>query len=54
VDLVQRLKGTGVEYEELVIVDDTHHWMRWANSVRADSATAAFLAKELAPPTRPR
>jgi dipeptidyl aminopeptidase/acylaminoacyl peptidase len=52
VDLVQRLRGRGVEYEELVIVDDTHHWMRWANGVRADSATAAFLAKKLAPPPR--
>src|ERR671920_158235 len=27
VDLVQRLQARGIPYEELVIPDDTHHWM---------------------------
>ena len=42
-DLVQRLEKTGVTYEELVIPDDTHHFMRYANIVKVDSAVAAFF-----------
>jgi dipeptidyl aminopeptidase/acylaminoacyl peptidase len=47
VDLARRLSAQGVEFEELVIPDDTHHWMRHANAVRADSATAAYFEKKL-------
>ena len=42
-DLVQRLDKAGVSYEELVIPDDTHHFMRYANIVKVDSAIAAFF-----------
>ena len=42
-DLVQRLEKAGVAYEELVIPDDTHHFMRHANIVKVDSAVAAFF-----------
>ena len=42
-DLVQRLAKAGVKFEELVIPDDTHHFLRHANSVRVDSAVAAFF-----------
>ncbi|HET9274682.1 MAG TPA: prolyl oligopeptidase family serine peptidase, partial [Gemmatimonadales bacterium] len=48
-DLVRRLVAAGVEVETLVIVDDTHHWMRYANVVKVDSATAAYLEKKLMP-----
>jgi dipeptidyl aminopeptidase/acylaminoacyl peptidase len=47
VDLVQRLARAGVPYEELIIPDDTHHFMMHANSVKVDSATVAFLEKKL-------
>jgi dipeptidyl aminopeptidase/acylaminoacyl peptidase len=47
VDLVQRLAAAGVRCEELVIPDDTHHWMRHANAVRVHEAVAAFLEREL-------
>jgi dipeptidyl aminopeptidase/acylaminoacyl peptidase len=47
VDLVRRLDRAGVRYEELVIPDDTHHWMRWANSLVVAEATAAFFDKTL-------
>lgn len=47
VDLVQRLNAAGVPYEELIIPDDTHHFMRHANSVKADSAVGEFLARKL-------
>ena len=49
VDLVQRLAKRGVDYEELVIPDETHHFMKHANGVLADSATAAYLEKKLRP-----
>jgi dipeptidyl aminopeptidase/acylaminoacyl peptidase len=42
-DLVRRLEKAGVPYEELVIPDDTHHFMRHANLVKVDSAVAAFF-----------
>jgi dipeptidyl aminopeptidase/acylaminoacyl peptidase len=47
VDLARRLAKAGVAYEEMIIPDDTHHFMRHANSVKADSATADFLGRTL-------
>jgi dipeptidyl aminopeptidase/acylaminoacyl peptidase len=46
-DLVRRLVARGVPHETLLIVDDTHHWLRHANALAVDSATAAFLEKHL-------
>jgi len=42
-DLVQRLEKAGVQYEEIVIPDDTHHFMRHANLVKVDASVAAFF-----------
>lgn len=42
-DLVRRLEKAGVTYEELVIPDDTHHFMRHANLLKVNTATAAFF-----------
>ena len=47
VDLAKRLAATGVPFEELVIPDDTHHWMRFSNSVRVHEAAAAFFDRML-------
>ncbi len=47
VDLVQRLRAQGVDFEELVIVDDTHHWMKHSNAVRVNEATAEYLIRKL-------
>jgi dipeptidyl aminopeptidase/acylaminoacyl peptidase len=47
VDLSQRLAELGVPFEEMIIPDDTHHFMRHANWIRVDSATAAFFEKKL-------
>ncbi len=47
VDLVQRLAAARIPYEEIIIPDDTHHFMRHANSVRVDNAVAEFLARKL-------
>ncbi len=46
VDLSRRLTELGVPFEELVIPDDTHHFMRHSNWIRVDSATAAFFEKK--------
>ena len=42
-DLVRRLEKAGVTYEELVIPDDTHHFMRHTNLLKVNAAVAAFF-----------
>ena len=42
-DLVRRLEKAGVSYEEMVIPDDTHHFMRHANLREINAAVAAFF-----------
>jgi dipeptidyl aminopeptidase/acylaminoacyl peptidase len=51
VDLARRLAARGVPFEELVIPDDTHHWMRHANAIRVNRATADFFDRKLGAPT---
>ena len=50
VDLVRRLAAAGVPYEELVIPDDTHHFLLHANQLRVNTATAAFFDRTLGRP----
>ena len=47
VDLAQRLRKQGVEFEEILIPDDTHHWMRWENLRRVNAAIAEYLERKL-------
>lgn len=47
VDLARRLELAGVPFEELIIPDDTHHFLRHANWVRVNQATADFLDRKL-------
>jgi dipeptidyl aminopeptidase/acylaminoacyl peptidase len=49
VDLVQRLRTQGVPFEAITIPDDTHHWMRHANQLRVNRATAEFFERQLRP-----
>lgn len=49
VDLVQRLRRQGVPFEEILIPDDTHHWMQWENLKRVNAATAEYLERQLRP-----
>lgn len=49
VDLVQRLEEQGVEYEYLVIPDDTHHWMMHSNLIKISEATIDFFKRKLLP-----
>lgn len=46
-DLVKRLERKGVDMETLVIVDDTHHWMKYSNVLRVNSAVADFFSRRL-------
>lgn len=48
VDLIQRLKKQGVRYEELILIDEPHDFLRYVSWVKATKATAEFLARELA------
>jgi dipeptidyl aminopeptidase/acylaminoacyl peptidase len=50
VDLVNRLEKKGVPIETMVIVDDTHHWMNFANSVTVYAAAADFFMRQLMKP----
>jgi dipeptidyl aminopeptidase/acylaminoacyl peptidase len=47
IDLVRRFQQKGKSYESLVIPDETHHWMRYQNTVRVDEAVAEFLKRKL-------
>lgn len=47
VDLIQRLAKKGLDYEEIVIPDDTHHFMRHSNQVWVNSAVAAYFERKL-------
>ncbi|MBA3285795.1 MAG: prolyl oligopeptidase family serine peptidase, partial [Nitrosopumilus sp.] len=46
-DLVKRLERKGVPVETLVIVDDTHHWMKHANALTLQEAIADFFKRKL-------
>ena len=45
VDLWRRLEAKGVSVEQLVVVDDTHHFMRHANWLAVGAATAEFFER---------
>ena len=45
-DLVKRLLKRGVPFETLVVPDDTHHWMNFANSVTVYAAVADYFVKQ--------
>jgi dipeptidyl aminopeptidase/acylaminoacyl peptidase len=53
VDLARRLEAKGVDFEELVIPDDIHGFLRHGSWLKADTATVDFLNRRLgAAPTR--
>jgi dipeptidyl aminopeptidase/acylaminoacyl peptidase len=47
IDLARRLDAQGVDYEELVIPDEIHGFLRHANWLRAYGASAEFLTRKL-------
>jgi dipeptidyl aminopeptidase/acylaminoacyl peptidase len=49
VDLAQRLRLKGVRFEELIIPDEIHDFLRYASWLTVSRATTDFLIKELNP-----
>jgi dipeptidyl aminopeptidase/acylaminoacyl peptidase len=47
VDLVQRLRAQHVPFEQLILPDEIHDFLRWRDWVRAYSATAEFFDRTL-------
>jgi dipeptidyl aminopeptidase/acylaminoacyl peptidase len=47
VDLIKRLEKKSVSYETLMIVDDTHHWMKHSNAELVYQAVADYFIKTL-------
>ena len=46
-DLIRRLEKQGVPHETMIVVDDTHHWMKYTNSVKVYQAMADFFKRKL-------
>jgi dipeptidyl aminopeptidase/acylaminoacyl peptidase len=47
IDLVRRLDAQGTPYEEMVLPDEIHGFLRHATWEKVDAATAEFLARKL-------
>ena len=47
VDLARRLEQKGIVFEQLIIPDDSHHWMMFSNQLKIDKAIAEFLTRKL-------
>ena len=47
IDLARRFEEKGFAYEGLVIPDETHHFLKYANMLALDEATADFLERKL-------
>ena len=46
-DLLHRVRAAGIPYEEIVIPDDTHHWMLHRNNLKVNAAIADFFERKL-------
>jgi dipeptidyl aminopeptidase/acylaminoacyl peptidase len=46
VDLVRRLQAAGVKYEEIVLPDEIHGFLRHASWLQVDQATVAYFDKQ--------
>ncbi|HEX3367797.1 prolyl oligopeptidase family serine peptidase [Phenylobacterium sp.] len=47
IDLSQRLEAKGVDFEQMVIPDEIHGFLRYASWLKADTATAEYLTRKL-------
>ena len=52
-DLVEKLRGQNVAFEELIIPDEIHDLLRWNDWVRSYKATADFFDRKLAATPQP-
>ena len=49
IDLINRLSKKGIPYESIMIVDDTHEWMKFSNAVTVYGAAADFFVRKFMP-----
>jgi dipeptidyl aminopeptidase/acylaminoacyl peptidase len=54
VELAHRLEQQHMPFEELVIPNEIHGFLRWINWLDADEATVQFLSRQLGVQTNPR
>jgi dipeptidyl aminopeptidase/acylaminoacyl peptidase len=47
VDLVERLRVAGVPFEQIVIPNEIHGFLRYASWLAADTATVNYFAERL-------
>ena len=47
VELAHRLEQQHTPFEELVIPNEIHGFLRWANWLQADEATVQYLSRQL-------
>ena len=47
VDLAQRLRLAGVRFDEIVIPNEIHGFLRYASWLRADAATVEYFDRQL-------
>ncbi len=47
IDLARRLRDRNIPFEELILPDEIHGFLRYASWVKADTAAAEFLTREL-------
>jgi dipeptidyl aminopeptidase/acylaminoacyl peptidase len=47
VDLARRLEAHHLQFDEIVLPDEIHGFLRHASWLKADSATAEYLTKKL-------
>jgi dipeptidyl aminopeptidase/acylaminoacyl peptidase len=47
IDLISRLEKQGVAYETILIVDDSHHWMKWSNATLVYTAVSDYFVRKL-------
>jgi dipeptidyl aminopeptidase/acylaminoacyl peptidase len=50
IDLANRLAAKGVSFEELVIPNEIHGFLRWGSWLKADEASSDFLRRKLGAP----
>src|SRR5690606_25432130 len=50
IELARRFEDRNFPFEQLIIPDDTHHWMKFSNRVKVNKVTVDFLQQHLMEP----
>jgi len=50
IELAHRLRRANVAHEVMLVVDENHHWSRYAHQLQVNAATVAFLQRHLGTP----